>query len=72
MLIFIVFSQQASGPKDQNVGKVDEVTAEPSSGKESEKETKVEGKKKTNRCGQCRTKIGVLGMYQFISSNDYD
>lgn len=62
MLMF-VSSHQASGPKDQNVGQVDEVAAEPSAGKESEKETKVEGKKKTNRCGQCRAKIGVLGMY---------
>lgn len=61
----MLFSQQASGPKD--VAKVDEVTADPSSGKESEKETKAEGKKKTNRCGQCRAKIGVLGMYQFES-----
>ena len=68
MLIF-VFSQQASGPKDQNVAKVDEVAAEPSSGKESEKETKVEGKKKANRCGQCRAKIGVLGMYQLESKS---
>lgn len=66
---------EASGTKDQKFAK-EEVAAEPSAGVGSEKETKVEGKKKSNRCGQCRAKIGVLGFPcrcggQFCSTHRY-
>lgn len=58
---------QASGVKDQNVAS-EGIAAEPNVGIEAEKDTKVEGKKKSNRCGQCRAKIGVLGNYLLLWS----